>query len=140
MGATLLAAGVTNTSSDAVPVAVSVVATLVVVAVLAAVASLLRQARAVRRSAAVLVADSQRLLAAMEATIGAADAHLERVDELIGSAESISDAVSSASRLASAAVSGPVIKAMAFSAGAARARRRWQQGPVLPAPRPMPRR
>jgi hypothetical protein len=68
-------------------------------------------------------------MAAMEATIGAADAHLGRVDELIGSAESISEALSSASRLASAAVAGPVIKVRAFSAGAARARRRLQQDP-----------
>ena len=116
-------------TSDGVAIAVTVVATLVVVALAAAVTFLLHEARGLRRRAAVLAAHTERLLVEVEGRLDAADAHLGRVDDLIGSAESLGDAVSSASRLASAAVAGPVIKVMALGAGAARAKRRLQQGP-----------
>ncbi len=118
--------------SDVVAVAVTIVATLVLVALAAGVVSLLRHARALRRSAAVLAVESQRLLDDMAGALDAADAQLERVDDLIGSAETISEAVGSASRIASTAMATPVIKVMAFGTGAARAGRRLRQGPSAP--------
>jgi hypothetical protein len=132
MGSSLLAAGGTTATSDVVPIAVSVVATLVLVALTAGVVSLLRAGRELRASAEQLVEDTHRLLTEMAGAMDAADAQLGRVDELIGSAESISEAVGSASRLASAAVASPVIKVMAFGAGAKRAGRRLRQGPGGP--------
>jgi predicted PurR-regulated permease PerM len=117
--------------TDVVPLAVAVVATLVVVALLAGVVAVVRQARVLRSHTEALALEANRLLAALEDTIDVADAHLGRVDELIGSAEQISDAVGSASRLASTAIAAPVIKAMAFGSGAAQAGRRLRQGPPV---------
>ena len=42
---------------------------------------------------------------------------VERVDRMVGSAEAISDAVGSASRLVGGAVASPFIKVVAFGAG-----------------------
>ena len=54
-------------------------------------------------------------------------AELERVDILLGTAESISSTVDSASRLAYLAFSNPVIKAIAFASGMAGATRRMRR-------------
>jgi hypothetical protein len=48
---------------------------------------------------------------------------------VLGTAESISGTVDSASRLAYLALSNPVIKALAFGAGTARAARRFRRKP-----------
>ena len=45
---------------------------------------------------------------------------VERVDRMVGSAEAISDAVGSASRLVGGAVTAPFIKVVAFGTGVAR--------------------
>jgi hypothetical protein len=127
---------------ETVAVGVTVVGTLVVAALAAAVAFLLYQARSLRQAAAELRRDSaarldelDRTLARAAGELGRAGAELDRVGDLIGSAESISDAVGGASRLASTAMAGPVIKAVALGSGAARAGRRLRRGPGLRARR-----
>jgi methyl-accepting chemotaxis protein len=122
--------GASGTSTLAV--GVTVVATLVVVALVAGLVQVVRSARELRRVATALSIESAQLLAALDEAVSRADRQVRRVDDLVGSAESISDAVGSASRLASTAISGPVIKAMAFGAGAARAGRRLRDGPPPP--------
>jgi hypothetical protein len=62
-------------------------------------------------------------------TIHEARRELERVDDLVGSAEALTETVGSAGRLAHAAVSSPLIKLMAFGAGTARAGRRLRGRP-----------
>jgi hypothetical protein len=122
--------GASGTSTLAV--GVTVVATLVVVALLAGLVGVVRAARQLRQAAVLLSLESAELLASLDDAVTRADLHVQRVDDLVGSAESISDAVGSASRLASTAMAGPVIKAMAFGAGAARAGRRLRDGPPPP--------
>jgi uncharacterized protein YoxC len=56
-----------------------------------------------------------------------ANHELERVDELLGTAESISVTVDSASRLAYLLFSNPVIKALALASGTSRAYRRFRR-------------
>ena len=56
-----------------------------------------------------------------------ANHELERVDELLGTAESISVTVDSASRLAYLLFSNPVIKALALASGTSRAMRRFRR-------------
>jgi hypothetical protein len=124
----MLAASGTNT----VAVGVTVVATLVVVALAAGLWSVVSSARALRRAARELREESDALLAAMGDAVGRAERQIERVEDLVGSAEHISEAVGSASRIASTAMAKPVIKAMAFGAGAARAGRRFRDGPFPP--------
>jgi hypothetical protein len=63
----------------------------------------------------------------MHATLGQAGAELQRVDGLLGAAESISSTVDSASRLAYETFSNPVIKVLAFSTGTRRAARRFRR-------------
>jgi methyl-accepting chemotaxis protein len=128
MGLPVLAAAGTST----VAVGVTVVATLVVVALLLAVLALVRAARDLRRAATSLRDQAAELLSELDDAVARSEHQLQRVDDLVGSAESISEAVGSASRLASTAVAGPVIKAMAFGAGAARAGRRLREGAPPP--------
>ena len=121
--ALLLAARVAG-ATDAVAIGVTVVATLVVVAMLAATVSLVRTAHSLRLLAERLDRHSAALLADLDSTVASASADLARVDDLIGSAESITATIGSASRLAYASLANPVIKVMAFGAGTARAGRR----------------
>jgi hypothetical protein len=118
----------TSGSTSAIVIGVTVVATLTVVALLVAAASLVRSARRLRVLAAELDERTETALAGVEDTVRQANDHLARVDELVGSAEAISERVGTASRLAQTAVSGPLIKAVAFGAGTARAGRRLKEG------------
>jgi hypothetical protein len=63
----------------------------------------------------------------MRQAVGQANVELERVDSLLGTAESISTTVDSASRLAYLAFSNPVIKALAFASGTTRAARYFRR-------------
>jgi len=64
----------------------------------------------------------------MRDTVKQANAELERVDHLLGTAESISATVDSASHLAYLAFSNPIIKVMAVGAGTAKAARALRRG------------
>jgi hypothetical protein len=57
-----------------------------------------------------------------------ASEELDRIDRLVGSAESISATVDATSKLAYRALSAPVIKTVAVTSGASRAARRIRRG------------
>jgi hypothetical protein len=114
----------TITASDAVAIAVSVVATVVVITLFCCAVSLLRSARQMHVLVEELTDHAGRILTDAERATVEARAELRRVDDLVGSAEAITNTVGSASRLAQVAVSRPLIKVMAFRAGTARAGRR----------------
>lgn len=104
----------------------------IIVAVLAGIGlvGLLMMLRAATRTLAALriaVDDLRRetvpLLADVHTAVRQANADLERVDTLLGTAESISTTVDSASRLAYLAFSNPVIKLLALASGTSRAAR-----------------
>jgi hypothetical protein len=118
----------TVSGTSAVAIGVTVVATLVVVALALAARSLIRTAGRLRLLAEELETRSASVLGEVEDTVRQAREELARVDDLVGSAEAISDRVGSASRLAQTAVSAPLIKAVAFGAGTARAGRRLRDG------------
>ena len=63
----------------------------------------------------------------LHTTVQRATVELDRVDTLLGTAESISSTVDSASRLAYLTFSNPVIKALAFASGTSRAVRRFRR-------------
>lgn len=107
-----------------VAIAVTVVATVVVIALVASLVAALRAARALQRAAEALERDAREALHAVDGTLAHASAELERVDDLIGSAEQLTEAVGSASRMAYATVATPVIKVMALSRGTSRASQR----------------
>lgn len=112
---------------DAVAVAVAVCSTAVVVVLLGAALSLRRSARELRLLVEEMTDHASAVLEAAEETINRAHGELARVDDLVGSAEAITETVGSASRLAHAALATPLIKVLAFGAGTARAGRRFRR-------------
>ncbi len=107
-------------ATDSVAVGVTVLATLVIVALAGAVWYLLRTVRELRQEAEGLAREAEELLGELDLTVHQAGLEVERVDRMVGSAEAISDAVGSASRLVGGAVTAPYIKVVAFGTGVAR--------------------
>ena len=117
----------TVSSSTATAVAVAVASALVVAALFAAALSLRRSARELQALADELSDHAAGVLGDAEATIARAQGQLDRVDDLVGSAEAITNTVGSASRIAHAALATPLIKVMAAGHGTARAGRRLRR-------------
>jgi uncharacterized protein YoxC len=105
----------------------AVVSAVVIVALLASLFSVVRLVRALRETVDELRRESRHLLQDMEGTVGQAADELARADTLLVTAESVSNRVDSASRLAYLAFSTPVIKVLAFGTGTARAARRLRR-------------
>jgi len=105
-------------------IVIAALAAVVVLALAWVLHSLVVTMREMRAMAERFREEGLVLLGEMRGTLGQASTDLRRVDELLGTAESITTTVDSASRLAYAAFSNPVIKAMAVGAGTARAARR----------------
>ncbi len=123
MTAKLLAAS----NSDVEAIIVAVVATVILLALLVVLWSLAKAMRSLREAADDMRREGIAVLKEMRGTVGQANAELERVDGLLGTAESISATVDSASRLAYLTFSNPVIKMLAFGTGTARAARRFRR-------------
>jgi HAMP domain-containing protein len=126
----VISAGLLATSgstSDTEAILVAVVSAVIIIALLAVLFTLDRTLRSLRDTTDELRRESMRLLGDMRGTVGQANSELERVDGLLGTAESISTTVDSASRLAYLAFSNPIIKMLAFGAGTARAARRLRR-------------
>jgi hypothetical protein len=125
---------------SSVAVAVTVIATLVVVALLAALVSVIRAARALQAAAEELARHSALLLDDLGGTLAHANAELDRVDDLVGSAEQLTDTVSVASRAAYVTLANPLIKVMALRRGSSRAADRWRARHSAAGLRPAPAR
>jgi predicted PurR-regulated permease PerM len=110
----------------------SVVGTLVVIGFFVAFLGLLRTLRRLTESIEELRAHVVPLAGQWRQTVDQANAELTRVDGLITSAESVSQTVDSASRLAYLALSNPVIKLLAFTSGTGAALRRFRRTPGSP--------
>jgi hypothetical protein len=109
---------------NAAAVTVTVIATGVILTLLGAALSLRRSARELRSLVEEMTDHAAHVIGDAEATIARARGELDRVDDLIGSAEAITETVGSASRVAHAVLATPLIKVLAFGAGTARAGRR----------------
>lgn len=122
------AVGTGGGSTDrAVAVGITVVATLVVVALVVATVLVVRSARALRQAAEHLSTRTARLIDDVGSTVTRAGAELERVEDLVGSAETITETVGAASQLAYLALANPLIKVLALGRGTSRATRRWRR-------------
>jgi hypothetical protein len=116
---------VTTTEVLALIVAIASVIGVVLLAV--ALSSILKTLRAVREAVDLLRSETVPVMAELGDTVRTANAELVRVDDLLGTAESITGTVDSASRLAYLAFSNPVIKGLAFATGTGRAARRLRK-------------
>ena len=102
----------------------SVAAVVAVVLVLARLLIVLRRVTATLRE---IEATITPLAAELGDCVALAGEELDRVDRLVGSAESISATVDATSKLAYRALSAPVIKTVAVTSGASRAARRLRK-------------
>jgi hypothetical protein len=96
----------------------SVVAVVLLTFALIAVTKTLQE---VRKAVELLHTETLPVVEELGAAVQTANLELERVDNLLGTAESIGGTVDSASRLAYLAFSNPVIKALALASGTGRA-------------------
>jgi hypothetical protein len=115
------------TAGEIAAVIGSVVGTLVLLGFLIAFNGLVKTLRKLNDSIEELRREVVPLAGQWRATVDQANAELHRVDGLLTTAESVSQTVDSASRLAYLALSNPIIKAMAFSAGTGSALRRLRR-------------
>ena len=120
----MIAAADQLSASDLALLIVTGCSIVAVVAVLFALQRILVAVRKVTRTLDELNAQALPLIDDMGRALAEANAVLERVDRLVGSAESISATVDATSKLADRALSAPVIKTVAFRSGATRAARR----------------
>ena len=130
-----LVALIASASSSVWPIVAAVVVTLVVAVLITSAVSLARTAAELRSLADELSDHAAAVLSDVDITVKRAQRELDRVDDLVGSAEALSETVGSASRLAHAAMSAPLIKLMALRAGTARAGRRLRGRPEEERPR-----
>ncbi|MDQ3680571.1 MAG: DUF948 domain-containing protein [Actinomycetota bacterium] len=115
------------TAGEVAAIIAAVAGAILVVGLLFALASFTTTLRTLRTTVEELRRETVPLVADLRVTLEQANAELARVDGLLGTAESVGTTVDSASRLAYLALSNPVIKAMAFGAGARGALRRMQR-------------
>ena len=114
-------------AGDVAAIIVAVIAAVFVAFVCVALSSLTRTMRSLREAVDQLRRETLPVVSSLQGTVVQANSELERVDGLLGTAESISVTLDSASRLLYLAFSNPVIKVMAFGAGTARAARRFRR-------------
>jgi len=114
-------------ATDLALIIISGCSIVAVVAVLFALQRILVAIRRVTQTLDELNAQALPLIDDMASALAEANAELERVDRLVGSAESISATVDATSKLAYRALSAPVIKTVAIRSGASRAARRLRR-------------
>ena len=117
----------TMTAADLAAVVVTGCSIVAVVAVLFALQRALSTLREVRDALDRLTDQTLPLVDELAATVASANVELQRVDRLVGSAESISATVGATSKLAYRALSAPVIKTVAMTSGASRAAKRLRK-------------
>jgi hypothetical protein len=117
-----------DTAGDAAAVIVAVAGAIGVVLLLWAVVTLRAAVRQFRDAARELHEEGLAAVVAARRTLAEADGDLDRMDNLLGAAETLSRTVEGASKLAYDTFSTPVIKAMAVASGTGKAAKRLRQG------------
>ena len=100
--------------------------TAAAVAIALVTASLLRTVRTLRDELADFRARSDELLTELHETVDVARGDLERVDDLVGSAEALAATVDGVAKVGYFTVGKPVIKTVALAKGTSRAARRMR--------------
>ncbi|HVM07055.1 MAG TPA: DUF948 domain-containing protein [Acidimicrobiales bacterium] len=116
------------TAGEVAAIIAAVALAILSVGMLFALASLVTTLRTLRESVEVFRAESLPLVSELRGTVNQANGELERVDNLLATAESVGATVDSASKLAYIFFANPVVKVLAFGAGTGRAYRRLRRG------------
>lgn len=115
------------TASDLAAIIVALASILGVVVLVLALVSLTRTLTTIRLSIEEMRRETLPVIDELQRTVTQANADLERLDNLLDSATSVTQTVDSASQLAYLAFSNPIIKAIAFATGTARAARAFRR-------------
>ena len=116
------------TATEVAAILAAMAVAVLAVGMLFALFSLIATLRLLRSSVEELRTETVPLVSQLRGTVGQANAELERVDNLLATAESVGATVDSASRLAYLFFANPVVKVLAFGAGTGRAMRRLRRG------------
>lgn len=111
-------------AGEAAAVVVAVTSALALAVVVVAVVSLVRTMKSLREAVEEVRSEALPVLADLRGAVATAAAELDRVDDLLDTAEVVSERADSASRLAVVAVANPLIKVAAAATGAGRVARR----------------
>ena len=114
-------------ASDLAVVVVTGCSIVAVVALLFVLQRVLVTLRGVRDALDQITNEAVPLVDELARSVTDANTELERVNRLVGSAESISATVDATSKLAYRALSAPVIKTVAMTSGASRAAKRLRK-------------
>jgi hypothetical protein len=114
-------------AADVVVLVAAVVGCLGALAVLVAAVVLVNQVRRLERAIELMRSDALALLGDARAAAGHASTEMARVEAVLEGTESVTATVDSASRLARRAFANPVVKVLAFRAGAASGMRELRQ-------------
>ena len=115
-------------ASELAAIIVAIASIVGVVVLVFALVSLTRTLTTLRLSIEELRRETLPVIDEMQRTVTQANADLERLDALLDSATSVTNTVDSASQLAYLVFSNPVIKAVAFASGTARAAKALRRG------------
>jgi hypothetical protein len=114
-------------ASDLAAIIVAIASVVGVVVLVFALMSLTRTLATLRMSIEELRRETLPVIDELQRTVTQANTDLERLDTLLDSATSVTNTVDSASQLAYLAFSNPVIKAIAFATGTARAAKAFRR-------------
>lgn len=124
-------------AGDVLLVVAATVLVLLVAVLAATLVALTATLRDLRKTANALHDEAIPLLVAARDAVNEAAVEVERVERLVSSAELVSGALDSASRITAKTLRSPVVKAMAFGTGVSRAAQRMRDGDAPP-PKPKP--
>ena len=114
-------------AADLAVVVITLLSVVSVLALLVALQLVWRTLRDLRRALHDVHEQAAPLISELEAAVSDAHEELGRVDQLIGSAESISATMDATSRLAYRALSAPMIKTVALASGTSKAAKRLRK-------------
>lgn len=112
--------------SEVAALVVAVAAGITLTVLLVVVVALLRTVRELRATVEDLRAESVAVVEDLHEAVRGTNAELERIDNVLLAAESVTGTMDSASRLAYLTVAGPVVKGLALATGANQAYRRFR--------------
>ena len=116
-----------DNAGDIAAVVAAAAAVIAVVLLAITLRSMTRTLDALRSSVDEIRSTTVPAVEDVRLTVRQANEELERIDDLLGTTESIAVTVDSASRLAYLLFSNPVIKALALATGTSRAWRRFRR-------------
>lgn len=124
---TLSAAAAALTGGDLAVIVVTLLSVVAVIAVLFALQAVLRALRALTVTVTRLEQDTLPMLDDLGALVHDTAADMARVDVILDRLDTVSSSVEGVSRVATAAVSSPVIKVLSLGSGTSAAARRLRE-------------